>query len=60
MKHQREPGKELNVTVTFLQADNSSARRHHWGIPSVDVTAIRQRTVLSQSDFANSIRTSRD
>jgi putative transcriptional regulator len=55
MKHQRKHRKELNVTVTFLEADNSSARRHHGNIPSVDVTAIRQRTGLSQSDFAASI-----
>lgn len=55
MKHQRKPRKELNITVTFLEADNTSARRHHGKIPSVDVTAIRQRTGLSQSDFAASI-----
>jgi putative transcriptional regulator len=55
MKHQTTPRKELNVTVTFLDADNTSARRHHANIPSVDVTAIRQRTGLSQSDFAASI-----
>lgn len=55
MKHQTIPRKELNVTVTFLDADNKSARRHHANIPSVDVTAIRQRTGLSQSDFAASI-----
>jgi DNA-binding transcriptional regulator YiaG len=60
MKHQRKPRKEPKVTVTFLEADNTSARRHHGKIPSVDVTAIRQRTGLSQSDLANSIRTSRD
>jgi putative transcriptional regulator len=55
MKHQKKPRKELNITVTFLEADNTSARRHHGKIPSVDVTAIRQRTGLSQSDFAASI-----
>jgi DNA-binding transcriptional regulator YiaG len=52
MKHQRKPGKELNVTVTFLEADNTSASRHLGKLPSVDVTAIRQRTGLSQRDFA--------
>ena len=55
MKHQKKPRKELNITVTFLEADNTSARRHHGKIPSVDVKAIRQRTGLSQSDFAASI-----
>ncbi len=55
MKHQRKPRKELNVTVTFLEADNASARRHHWDIPSVDVKTLRQRTGLSQSDFVASI-----
>lgn len=55
MKHQRIPRKELKVTVTFLESDNTSARRHHANIPSVDVTAIRQRTGLSQSVFAASI-----
>lgn len=55
MKHQKKPRKELNITVIFLEAGNTSARRHHGKIPSVDVTAIRQRTGLSQSDFAASI-----
>ena len=55
MKHQRKPGKELNVTVTFLEADNTSASRHLGKLPSVDVTAIRQRNGLSQRDFAASI-----
>jgi len=55
MKYQRKPRKELKVTVTFLEADNTSSSRHHGKIPSVDVTAIRQRTGLSQSDFAASI-----
>ena len=55
MKHHRKPRKELNVTVTLLEADNTSARRHHGNIPLVDVTAIRQRTGLSQRDFAASI-----
>lgn len=52
MKYQRKPGKELNVTVTFLEADNTSAGRHLGKLPSVDVTAVRQRTGLSQSAFA--------
>jgi putative transcriptional regulator len=52
MKHQRIPRKELKVTVTFLEADNTSASRHLGKLPSVDVTAIRQRTGLSQRDFA--------
>ncbi len=55
MKHQRKPRKELKVTVTFLEAGNTSARRHHGELPSVDVTAIRQRTGLLQRDFAASI-----
>lgn len=36
-------------------ADNTSARRHHGELPSVDVTAIRQKTGLSQRTFAASI-----
>jgi putative transcriptional regulator len=36
--------------------DNAMTRRQHGKLPSVDVTAIRQRTGLSQSDFAASIR----
>jgi putative transcriptional regulator len=55
MNHQGKPRKELNVTVTFLKADNTSASRHHGKLPSVDVSAIRQRTGLSQSAFAASI-----
>lgn len=55
MKHQRKPRKELRVTITFLEADNTSARRQHGGIPSVDLPAIRRRTGLSQSAFAASI-----
>ena len=55
MKHQGKPGKKLNVAVTFLEADNASASRHLGKLPSVDVTAIRQRTGLSQSAFAASI-----
>jgi putative transcriptional regulator len=55
MKRQRKPRKDLSVTVTLLGANNTSARRHHGNIPSVDVTAIRQRTGLSQSDFPASI-----
>ena len=55
MKHQRKPRKELKVTVTFQEADNISARRYHRKIPSVDVTAIRKRTGLSQNAFAASI-----
>jgi putative transcriptional regulator len=55
MKHQRIPRKELKVTVTFQEAGNTSARRYHGELPSVDVTAIRQRTGLSQRDFAASI-----
>jgi len=55
MKHRGKPSRKLNVAVTFLEADNTSARRHYGKIPSVDVPAIRQRTGLSQSDFAASI-----
>lgn len=55
MNHQGKPRKELKVTVTFLEADNTSASRHLGKLPSVDVTAIRQRTGLSQRDFAASI-----
>jgi len=55
MKHQRKPRKELKVTVTFSETDNPNAHRHRGGIPSVDVTAIRQRTGVSQSAFAASI-----
>jgi putative transcriptional regulator len=55
MKHQRKPRKELKVTVTCSEVINPSPRRHHGVIPSVDVTAIRQRAGLSQSDFATSI-----
>ena len=52
MKHQRKLRKELNVTVIFLEADKTSASRHLGKLSSVDVTAIRQRTGLSQRDFA--------
>ena len=55
MKHQRKLRKELKVTVTCSEVINPSARRHHGVIPSVDVTAIRQRAGLSQSAFAASI-----
>ncbi|NBU84103.1 MAG: helix-turn-helix domain-containing protein [Sphingomonadaceae bacterium] len=55
MKHQRKPRKEPKVTVTFQEAGNTSARRYRGELPSVDVTAIRQRTGLSQRDFAASI-----
>lgn len=55
MKHQRKPRKELKVTAICSEVINPSARRHHGVIPSVDVTAIRQRAGLSQSAFAASI-----
>jgi putative transcriptional regulator len=55
MKHQRKHGKKRKFTVTCSEVINPSARRHHGVIPSVDVTAIRQRAGLSQSDFATSI-----
>jgi putative transcriptional regulator len=55
MKHQRKPRKELKVTVTFQEAGNTSARRYHGELPSVDVTATRKRTGLSQNAFAASI-----
>ena len=55
MKHHRKPRKELKVTAICSEVINPSARRHHGVIPSVDVTAIRQRAGLSQSDFATSI-----
>jgi putative transcriptional regulator len=55
MKHQRKHGKKRKFTVTCSEVLNPSARRHHGVIPSVDVTAIRQRTGLSQSAFAASI-----
>ena len=38
-----------------MEAVNLSAWRQHGELPSVDVTAIRQRTGLSQSAFAASI-----
>ncbi|MSP43321.1 MAG: hypothetical protein EXR08_08155 [Alphaproteobacteria bacterium] len=55
MKHQRKPRKELKVAVTFSETDKPSAYWHHGEIPPVDVTAIRQRTGLSQSAYADSI-----
>lgn len=55
MKHQRKHRKELKVTVTCSEVINPRARRHHGEIPTVDVTAIRRRTGLSQSVFADSI-----
>ena len=55
MKHQRKPRKELKVTAICSEVIDPSARRHHGVIPSVDVTAIRQRAGLSQSAFAASI-----
>ena len=38
-----------------MEAVNLSACRQHGELPSIDVTAIRQRTGLSQSAFAASI-----
>jgi DNA-binding transcriptional regulator YiaG len=55
MKHQRKPRKELKVAVTVQEAGNTSARRYHGELPSVDVAAIRQRPGLSHSVFAKSI-----
>jgi putative transcriptional regulator len=55
MKHQRKHRTELKVTVTSSEVINPSARRHHGEIPTVDVTPIRQRSGLYQSDFAASI-----
>lgn len=55
MKHQRKPSRKLKVTVTFSEMINLSAFRQHGELPSVDVTAIRQRAGLSQSAFADSI-----
>jgi putative transcriptional regulator len=55
LKKQRKPKKEPKVTVTFQEAGNTSARRYRGELPSVEVTAIRQRTGLSQRDFAASI-----
>ena len=55
MKHQSKQTKELKITVTCSEVINPHARRHHRELASVDVRAIRQRTGLSQSDFAASI-----
>ena len=55
MKHQRKQRKELKITVTCSGVINPNARRYHRELASVDVRAIRQRTGLSQSDFAASI-----
>ena len=55
MKHQRKPSRKLKVTVTFSEMINLSACRQHGELPSVDVTAIRQKARLSQSAFADSI-----
>lgn len=55
MKHQGKPSRKLKVTVTFSEMINLSACRQHGELPSVDVTAIRQRAGLSQSAFADSI-----
>ncbi len=55
MKHHRKLRNELKVTVTLLEVINPSSRRYHRELASVDVRTIRQRTGLSQSDFAASI-----
>jgi putative transcriptional regulator len=55
MKRQGKLRKQLKVTVTSSEMIYPGARRHLGEIPSVDVTAIRQRAGLSQSAFASSI-----
>lgn len=55
MKRQRKPKKALKVTVTFLGGNVPTARRSRAEVPSVNVSAIRAKTGMSQSAFAASI-----
>jgi putative transcriptional regulator len=45
----------LSEALAFAQGKDIGAKIHHVEVPSVDVAAIRARTGLSQSAFAQSI-----
>ncbi len=45
----------LKEALEFSKGNNVGANIHHVEVPSVDVAAIRARTGLSQSAFAQSI-----
>jgi len=45
----------LNEALAFAQGKDVGAKVHHVDVPPVDVAAIRARTGLSQSAFAQSI-----
>lgn len=45
----------LKVTVTYVGSGNSAGRRSRVKVPPVNVAALRAKTGLSQSEFAQSI-----
>lgn len=45
----------LNEALAFARGEKTGAVVHHVAVPSVDVTAIRASTGLSQGAFARSI-----
>jgi len=45
----------LNQALAYAQGKTAGARLHSIEIPEVDVALIRQKTGLSQSEFAKSI-----
>ena len=47
--------KGLNEALAFAEGQTKGARVHKIEVPSVDVVDIRQKTGLSQTDFARSI-----
>ena len=55
MKKQRQTRRALSVKVTVSETNDLCANIPHAEVRSVDVTAIRQRTGLSQSAFAANI-----
>lgn len=55
MKHQRISKNEVGVKVTFSETENATAIRGRCDVPTVNVVAIRGRTGLSQTAFAESI-----
>jgi putative transcriptional regulator len=55
VKKQRQTRRALSVKVTVSETNDLCANIPHAEVRSVDVTAIRQRTGLSQSAFAANI-----
>lgn len=47
--------KGLNEALAYAEGQTKGARVHKIEVPSVDVVVIRQKTGLSQTDFARSI-----